>query len=254
MEARNIFMVTRISITSVFLMAVALSLRSDGTTTLSRSSGQVARAESLVAEKVAARLAEDSFWGSSPLRKKELQLTLFLSADKSNTKGFDVLVVVPEAEETFEVRACDKEPIIVSAAGESRAGDSTGYLNSEIHRYNSFVAHARKTERLIAIETNPADLFPPESGFQEKRTAQIKLALGELLSKRPMEIRIAHFSRFTDQIDVLIPSLGDMYVMSVVHTSCDEETVEVGRRFIVKAVRPDLLVKIQQNSQVATIN
>jgi hypothetical protein len=91
MEARNIFMVTRISITSVFLMAVALSLRSDGRTALSRYSGQVARAESLVAEKVAARLAEDSFWGSSPLGKKELQLTLFLSVDKSHTKGFDAL-------------------------------------------------------------------------------------------------------------------------------------------------------------------
>jgi hypothetical protein len=100
-------------------MAVALSLRSDGRTALSRYSGQVARAESLVAEKVAARLAEDSFWGSSPLGKKELQLTLFLSVDKSHTKGFDALVVVPGAEETFEVRACDKEPIIVSGAGES---------------------------------------------------------------------------------------------------------------------------------------
>ena len=132
--------------------------------------------------------------------------------------------------------------------------DPDQYLDGAIHRYASFVADSEKSERLVTFDENPSGLFHADEAVQQNRIAQIKQALSQLVSKRPLHIAIANFSKLTDQIDVLVPSTGEMYTMSVVHKSCGEEAVEVGRRYLLRSVRPDLRQKIQQNSQTITIN
>lgn len=255
MEARNSSSATRILIISTLFVAIALLLSSESRAL--RYSEQGSSVEASVAHKIAARLAEDSFWGVNPLKRSDFQLIVFLSVSNPNRAEFDGLVIVPELEKTFEVRTCNDAPaIILAGSGEPNLGksDPKRYLDSEIHRYASFVGNSERSEQLITLDGNAPSLFHPDEAVQPERIAQIKRALSQLVTKRPLQITIANFSKLTDQIDVLVPSTGEMYTMSVVHKSCGEETVEVGRRYLLQSVRPGLRRKIQQNSQTITIN
>jgi hypothetical protein len=245
---------TIISITNVLLLTAVLSPLCSSAA-MGRSSDTQSQTEGVI-DKITARLAEENFWGSQPLTKTELQLVLFVKSEKVSEPHFDVLVVIPDVLRTFEIRNCGREPAIILKGwgqSDSRKNEPRAYLDDEMRRYAGFVQHAQKLERSIRIDSDPISFPHVDSSLRDKRIEQIRLALGDLILKRPLQIRIANFSKFTDQIDVLVPALGDMYTMSVVHTSCNDETVQVGRRYPLKSVRPDLREKIERYSMVSAI-
>ena len=131
--------------------------------------------------------------------------------------------------------------------------DADKYLSNEMERFSGFIAHAKRSEQFIQVVSDPNALFDSEPAFRARRIAQIKSALGTLVHPRPLEIRVVYFSKLTDQIDVLVPSRAAMYTMSVVHRSCDSESVEVGRYFPLKSVRADLRQKIEQYSSAEIV-
>ena len=107
---------------------------------------------------------------------------------------------------------------------------------------------------IFHVVSDANNLFASDAVFRARRVEQIKSALGALVHQRPLALRIADFSKSTDQIDVLVPSQGKVYTMSVVHRSCSEESVEVGRETSLKSVLPDLRQKIEMHSISVTIN
>jgi hypothetical protein len=254
MEALNSSMDIRASITSfVALMLVSFTYGSAGA---KPSAQKEPLAESQVLNKMRAILSEGRFWGNLAIEQRELKTTLFFATDNNDKSGFNVLVVVPEIQWTFEFRTCAQEsPILIEGSGPSvQKVDAEGYLAAQMRRYSSFIQTARRTDGRVTVETEPAIIFKTDAAFKERRVGQIESALGELLRKKGVRIKIADFSNVTDQIDVIIPSLDDMYTMSVVHSSCDAESVEVGKHFPLKSIRPDLREKIQRNSHTVTLN
>ena len=63
--------------------------------------------ESRIADKVAAYVAEENFWGLKPIKVQQLKLILF-SAEKGPVSDFDVLAIVPEINETLKFRSCSE--------------------------------------------------------------------------------------------------------------------------------------------------
>lgn len=219
--------------------------------------GQRPQVESHIADKITADISEEHFWGFGSINSMELKLTLFIADGQPNTGDFDVLAVLPEINETLQLRSCQTEPaIIVRDTANSDLGkvEATNYLSAEMKRYSSFIIDAKKSERIVHVVSDSNDLFSSDAAFRSKRVEQIKSALGALVHQRPLALKIASFSKFTDQIEVLVPSQGELYTMSVVHTSCSEESVEVGREIALKSVRPDLRKKIEMHSISVTIN
>ena len=94
MEVRNSSLAIRISITKTLLMALALLWLTQDSAVGSLLE-QESPVQSLVATKIAARLAEENFWSGDQI-KNEVKLVLFLSIDKHSAANFDGLVVVPE--------------------------------------------------------------------------------------------------------------------------------------------------------------
>jgi hypothetical protein len=255
MDNHNSSIATRISITS-FLALTLASIIYGGGAVMRPSTQEESPTESQVLQKISAILAEGRFWGNLSIDQKELKATLFLAIDKADKSEFDVLVVVPEIQWTFELRTCAQEPpILVEGWGASvQKPDAEGYLASQVRRYSSFVENARKAERRIAIETEPAILFNADTAFKKRRIGQIESALGDLLHKHGSRIKIANFSRLTDQIDVLVPSVDAIITMSVVHASCGQDIVEIGREHRLKDIRPELRRKIEQNGESVITN
>jgi hypothetical protein len=254
MQSRKTFISMRTLIISGCALVVMLTL---ARAAMGGQSEQRLQVESLIGDKIAAYVSERVFWGALPIMGTELKLILFIADKETNPRDFDVLAVVPEINETLKLRSCQAGPaIIVSGSGNSDPGlvEASKYLSGEIGRYSSFISTATKSERIIHVVTDPANLFSADAGFRSKRVEQIKSALGALVHQRPLALKIASFSKFTDQIDALVPSRGKLYTMSVVHTSCSEESVEVGRETTLKSVRPDLRKNIELHSIPVTIN
>jgi hypothetical protein len=210
----------------------------------------------LITEKVAAYLSEGSFWGPDPITKTEMKLVVFIANADARAGGFDVLAIVPELNLTLEMRKCEEEPaIFVQGWGASKEAmkEPDEYLRNQISNLSNFVAHARKYATLAPITSDPAKLFDAEPALRTKRIEQIKSVLGELMPQQPLEIRVAYFSRLTELIAVLVPSLGRRYAMGVVRESCGKESVVESKVYRLKSTRPDLLGKIEKFSTVEVI-
>jgi hypothetical protein len=254
MGTHNTFTCTRILTISIWLLLVVPSFE---TRALSDRSGGQSQTESLAADKITADISEEHFWGFGSINSMELKLTLFIADGQPNTGDFDVLAVLPEINETLRLRSCQTEPaIIVGDTANSDLGkvEAINYLSDEMKRYSSFIIDAKKSERIVHVVSDTKNLFTSDAVFRARRVEQIKSALGALVHQRPLALRIGDFSKFTDQIEVLVPSRGESYTMSVVHRSCSEESVEVGRETSLKSVRPDLRKKIETHSISVTIN
>lgn len=213
-------------------------------------------AMSSIADKIAAHIAEDAFWGFVPVQETRLRLVLFVAEKGRNTAGFDVLAVVPEINETLEMKRCPEEPAIILqgwGGSDNQKTEPEQYLHSETSRFADFVAHAERLEETIEISSSPNNLFKPDAAFKAERIKQIKLALAALVHKRPLDMVVANFSKLTDQINVLVPSMRTMYTMSVVHNSCEQETVQVAREIPLASVSPGLRKKIEMYSTAEVI-
>jgi hypothetical protein len=127
------------------------------------------------------------------------------------------------------------------------------YLSSQLARFSDFVVHARRIEHALTIDSDPSVLFRVDSEFGIHRTAQIEHAARTLFHKRPLSLTIAGFSRNTDQILALVPSLGKLVTFSVVHSCSGDESIEIGRIEPLKSIRPDLRKRIEANSKIAAI-
>jgi hypothetical protein len=228
--------------------------------------GEQPHTETLIADLVATHVAEENFWGFVSIKSPELRLILFVANNKSASADFDVLVILPEINETMEVQTlnlqtlkaqeCRVEPaVIVGISGNSDPGgvEAGKYVSDEMKRFSNFVAHASKSEMLIPVIVDPSKLFSSDPDFRARRIEQIKSALGEFVRQRPLAIRIADFSRFTEQIEVLVPSRGEMYTMTVLNRTCSKESVEVGKYYHLKSIRPDLRRKIETHSTADVI-
>lgn len=206
--------------------------------------------------KVTAHIAEENFWGYSSLSNLKLNVIFFVADNEFKIADFDVLAILPEINETLKLQQCQTAPsIVTSGSGKSNKSSvqPQQYLTDEMSRFSGFIAHAKRFETLIRIPTDPETVFEADLSFRAKRVAQIKSALGSLVPERPLAIRVAYFSRFTDQINVLVPSRLAMFTMSVVHDSCSDESVEVGRQLSLKSIRPDLRRKIDLYNIAAAI-
>ena len=163
---------------------------------------------------------------------------------------------MPEINETLEMKTCDSGPaIILQGWGNSDSSEQPPdeYLRGQLGSHSNFVAHARKFEKLISITLDPAKLFKVEPAYRAKRVEQIKSALGQLILQRPLKIQVAYFSRLTDNVDILVPSLGEMYTMGIVHRCCEEDSIVQGPEIGSKLIRPELRSKLKKYSTVEVI-
>jgi hypothetical protein len=220
-------------------------------------SGGRPQSESRVVEKIAAHISEENFWAPVSTNKSELKLILFTGDEKPNSADMDALAVIPEINETLKIQMCQTEPAIIlggSANSDFGKVEAIKYLGDELARYADFVAHSKKSETIVRVISDPSKLFSSDAAFNAKRIDQIKAALGALVHERPLALRVSSFSKLTDQIEVLVPPRGEAYTMSVIHSSCSDESVEVGREIPLKSIRPDLRRKIEVHSISAPLN
>jgi hypothetical protein len=211
---------------------------------------------------VRAQLNEERFWDIRPTGRTDSTVVLFIRRQqpektlRGDFSDFDALAILPELNLTFEYQICGNEPFLVVGSGSSSTApiEAKEYLATEEKRMSEFIAQAKEFTSSVQIQDNAADLFKVEPEFERKRIEQIKLALKTYVHKRPVTIRIAKFSKFTKQIAALAPSLGQMFMVSVVNRTCGQESVEIGKIHSLKSVRAELRSKIDANSIPAVLH
>jgi hypothetical protein len=219
-------------------------------------SGPLPEVASVVIEKIAAHIAEERFWGLMPAGRAKLDLVLFVANKGYEKADFDLLAIVPQINETLEMRNCQRQPpVFVQGWGHSDSSKDRPdeYLKKELEHFPELISRANRYDTVISIASDPVALFKLQPALRNKRVEQIKSALSQLIPQRPLRIRIAYFSALSDQIEVLVPQVDEMFTMSVVHESCDKESVQVGRELALRSIRPDLKEKIEKYSTAEVI-
>jgi transcriptional regulator of heat shock response len=187
--------------------------------------------------------------------RNSVKLLVFVGSDDKTKGDFDALVIIPELNISLTMRQCGQlAPVIVASSGnsEDQRKSPAEYLNQELKRFSEFINNARRSELVEQISSDPNKIFETNSEFKAKRIKQIKEALNSM-TQQPERIQVASFSRFTDQINVLLPIKNEMYTMSVLHQSCGNESVAVGRILPLISIKNELKRKVEAYSTTEDI-
>lgn len=164
-----------------------------------------------------------------------------------------VLAIVPALNATYRFQLCGRTLVVQEASGISPKIAPEKYLSDELARFSGFVAHAKKSVQVLTISSSPSALFHADAEFKARRISQIRDAAEELFQGRPLQVTIADFSPFTDQINALIPAIRQMVTFSVVRSCSARDVVSVGRELPLASIRVALRKRIEANSIVTSI-
>jgi hypothetical protein len=256
---------SRIAIIPISILGLVLALSAGAQNLVSVTPAQEPLVvHSGVVEDVSASLGERSFWDGIPLPVSAIPVVIFQTSGPtapSATFDYDALVIVPELNAAYKYRFCGervfrvwKEDLWITwtpwawSPGGKKVG-SDDYLAQQISRFSDFVSHAKRIDRILEISTDPAKLFHVDPQFKAQRLAQIQRAATELFHK-PLRIEVADFSDSTEEIDTLIPAIGQMVTFHVSRACSKADEVEVGKEYPLQATRSELRKKIEANSTV----
>lgn len=209
----------------------------------------------LVVDHLSAIIAEDNFWRGSSLPEHEAVVLYWQKASASVgiAGNSEVLAIVPALNATYRFKLCSETLVLQEGSGISPKIAPEKYLNGEIVRFSDFVARARRSDQVLTINSVPATLFHAGAEFKARRISQIRNAADGLYRERPLQMTIAEFSPFTDQINTLIPRTQQMVTFSVVHSCSSADVVSVGRVLPLASISADLRKRIAANSIDTTI-
>lgn len=216
--------------------------------------------ESASLKQLEAYISEEHFWEGNELPARKLRVVLFVSSSGHNggDDACEVLAIVPDLNATYKFRFCGAGSIPEGGwtewAGvppQEFAPDK--YLANELARFPDIVAHAKRTENVLEISSDPATLFRLDPTVKARRISQIEQAADAAFHQRPLEIRIANFSAYTHQINVFIPAAKQMVTFSVIGKCTGEATVSIGRELSLGSIRDDLRKRIEGNSVISVI-
>jgi hypothetical protein len=174
--------------------------------------------------------------------------------------AFDALVLVPEANAMYQYRQDGSAAHLVAREEEIHTWpflghklDPSTYMDRETARFSEFIAHAQRIDRVVSITTDPDKLFDVSQEFRERRASQIERAAKELYHRRGLQIRVANFSEYTEQIDAIIPTLNKLVTFNVLDAGTPEETLVVGREHPLSTILVELRKRIEENSFVVSL-
>ncbi len=253
-------LITRIIRTSAVWALVLLLPTGHSFAGVDLTQGTPASAHAITAP-LAAYIAEQSFWMGIVLPQKQVTVIIFVSDEPASTSRSEVLAIVPDLNVTLKSQLCGQTLIPEGGSvGWLGWSDSTAtklppdeYLTKQVTQYSNFVAHAQRTESVLTIESDPADIFRIEKGLKIRRISEIRRSAEQFFHKRPLHLQISNFSEFTNQINVLIPEINEMVTFSVVPTCSGGETVQVGRELPLSSIRSNLRQAIDSHSTAAVI-
>ena len=218
-----------------------------------------------IASDVGTEISERSYWYGIPVPTEAMRLIVFAADGRSfgeAQSSFDILAILPDLNATYRYCSCGgNEPVLVQRENGwltwpypgGKKIDSEEYEREQTSRYATFIAHAKKSEHTVMSTSDPAKLFQVDPHVKVVRLAQIEHAAKRLFDKRPLRIIVANFSSRTEQIDGVIPALGEMVTFSVLHSCKGRATVEVGRETRLRLVRSGLRKRIEANGTVLEI-
>lgn len=252
MEGNSTFFSIRIiRISALFLALLAPTQRSVTGALGPERSGHFER---LVVRRLSASISEEAFWLGSSLPRREAVVLYSESTGSSASGNAQWLAIVPSLNSTYRLRLCGRTLVLQEGAGISPRIAPDKYLGLELTRFSTLISHAKRSDAILDLTTNPAILFRGNAKFKARRISQIRTAATGLFHKHPLQIVIGDFSPSSRQIYTIIPALHEMVIFSVVDYPCGTpETVEVGKEYSLSSTRSSLLNRIEKHSTVTTI-
>lgn len=216
---------------------------------------------------IQANVGERSFWDDIVLPSSKLDVTIFLARGGSTSAADsepDILAIVPELNSTYEYRTCEPRVLKVRkqeswvtwsgswASVSPNKVDARTYMSQQITKFSALISRSKRIDRTLTISRDPKRLFHPDPEFQGRRIAQIEVAAKALVDK-PFRMRIGDFSESTDQIQAIVPSIGQMVTFTVIRSCSKGDSVEVGKEHPLSAVRSSLRNKLEANSTAVRV-